>query len=84
MNIPSTDSDYILSHFLGTYAQNLRQDIELIKLDYQLNQSNHIDVVSNNRDWKKPVNTSLQGAFMAGSAAPVTTYLQKPVCHRAL
>ncbi len=72
----SDTKNYVLSHFLGTYASNLRQDIELIKLDYQLNQSNHIDVVSNIRDWKKPIETSLQGALMAGSAAPVTTYLQ--------
>src|SRR5439155_19678228 len=71
----SDTKNYALSHFLGTYASNLRQDIELIKLDYQLNQSNHIHDVSNIRDWKTPIQTSLQVALMAGSSAPLMTSL---------
>ncbi len=46
---------YILDHFVGQFGQNLRQDIELVKLDYQLNTSNHISGVANIRDWKQPV-----------------------------
>ncbi len=51
--------DYILAHFTGTFPRTLRQDIELVKLDYQLNTSNHISGVANIRDWKQTQDPTL-------------------------
>jgi hypothetical protein len=43
--------DYINNHFLNNFNRSLRQDIELVKLDFQLNQANHISGMANIRDW---------------------------------
>jgi hypothetical protein len=51
--------DYILGHYIGTYPRTLRQDIELIKLDYQLKASNHLSAVANVRDWKQTESPAL-------------------------
>jgi len=45
--------------FIGQFPRSLRQDIELVKLDYQLNQANHLNVVANIRDWKQPADPAL-------------------------
>src|SRR5262249_31627244 len=39
--------NYVLAHFLGVFPRYMRQDIELLKLDGQINQSNHVSVVTN-------------------------------------
>ena len=52
--------NFINTHFLGTFQRALRQDVELVKLDYQLNQSNHISGVSNIRDWHTSSDPLLQ------------------------
>jgi hypothetical protein len=39
---------------LGVFARDLRQDIGFGKLDYQLNQNNHLDVAFNLQDWLEP------------------------------
>lgn len=46
--------NYATTEVIGTFPRNLRQDVELIKLDYQANQANNFSVVVNNRDWKEP------------------------------
>jgi hypothetical protein len=51
---------YILNHFLGVFPEELWQDIELVKLDYQINQSNHVNAVTNVRDYELPIPDSLQ------------------------
>jgi hypothetical protein len=61
--------DYIFAHYIGVYPRHLRQDVELVKLDYQLNQSNHLNVVTNIRDYDQSSPESLQN----GNAA---AYLQ--------
>jgi len=43
--------NYILDDNLGTFPRLLTQDVALGKVDYQLNQSNHINAVFNWRDW---------------------------------
>src|SRR5688572_29956477 len=50
---------WILNQNLGTYPRLLRQDVELIKLDYQLNASNHVSGLVNIRDWKIPNGTAI-------------------------
>jgi outer membrane receptor protein involved in Fe transport len=47
-------NNFINSVVLGNFPRFLRQDIELVKLDYQLNASNHLNVVTNIRDWSQP------------------------------
>ena len=42
------------AHFYGVFPRDMRQDVELIKLDYQINQSYHFNVVSNIRDYHLP------------------------------
>ena len=51
---------YVYGHFIGTYPRELRQDIELVKLDSQLNQANHVSAVTNIRDWKHANSPALQ------------------------
>jgi len=46
--------NYVIGNIVNSFPQNLRQDVELAKLDYQLDQSNHLDVVANIRDWDNP------------------------------
>jgi hypothetical protein len=60
--------DFVFNNIVGTFSRSLRQDIELIKLDYQMNQANHANAVVNIRDWKNPTDpTSVNGG---------TSYLQ--------
>src|SRR5205823_10173733 len=45
---------YVFSRVLGNFPRSVRQDIELLKFDYQLNASNHLNAVTNIRDFKQP------------------------------
>ena len=66
---------FVDTNILGTYPRSISQDIGLLKLDYQLNASNHLSAVTNLRDWKQP--TSLQSANLnASGATQGTNYLQ--------
>ena len=59
---------YILNSVLGDYPRLLPQDIGLLKLDYQLNQANHIDIAGNVRDWNEPINTAFATVNNSGAA----------------
>jgi len=50
--------DLILNENLGTFPRLLKQDVELVKLDYQLGTANHFNVVANVRDWRQPNGTA--------------------------
>jgi hypothetical protein len=52
--------DYFNTHFVGAFPRILKQDVELVKLDYQLNSSNHMSAVANIRDWDHANSTLLQ------------------------
>ena len=45
---------FINTDLLGAFPRNLKQDVFLGKLDYQLNQSNHINAVFNWQNWQEP------------------------------
>ena len=45
---------YITSQNLGAFPRNLKQDVFLGKLDYQLNQNNHLSAVFNFQNWQEP------------------------------
>ena len=47
-----------LNQNLGNAPRVLRQDIALGKLDYQLNQSNHLNVTFNWRNWQEPISSA--------------------------
>jgi hypothetical protein len=45
---------FITTDLLGAFPRNLKQDVFLGKLDYQLNQSNHLNAVFNWQNWQEP------------------------------
>jgi hypothetical protein len=45
---------FITTGLLGAFARNLKQDVFLGKLDYQLNQANHVSAVFNWQNWGEP------------------------------
>src|SRR6266849_5860946 len=45
---------FITTTLLGAFPRNLKQDVFLDKLDYQLNQSNRLSAVFNWQNWKEP------------------------------
>jgi hypothetical protein len=63
------------TNLVGTFGRTIRQDIELVKLDYQINQSNHFSAVGNIRDWKEPTSLLAAGLQTSGSTQG-TNYLQ--------
>ena len=65
---------FLSGHVIGSFPRTLRQDIELVKLDYQINQSNHFSAVGNIRDWKQPTSLLADGIQNGGSQG--TSYLQ--------
>jgi len=70
-------NNFINAHMEGNFPQELWQDVELVKLDYQLNQSNHVSVVTNVRDYQVPVPTTVWDFNSCGTCtANATTYIQ--------
>src|SRR5467141_1790691 len=45
---------FIATGLLGAFPRNLKQDVFLGKLDYQLNQTNHLSAVFNWQNWAEP------------------------------
>jgi hypothetical protein len=45
---------FITNTLLGAFPRNLKQDVFLGKLDYQLNQTNHLSAVFNWQNWEEP------------------------------
>jgi len=45
---------FITADLLGAFQRNLKQDVFLGKLDYQLNQANHLNAVFNWQNWGEP------------------------------
>ena len=45
---------FITENNLGVFARNLKQDIFLGKLDYQVNSTNHVSAVFNWQNWQEP------------------------------
>src|SRR5882762_7851764 len=45
---------FISTGLLGAFPRNLKQDVFLGKLDYQLNQTNHLSAVFNWQNWAEP------------------------------
>ena len=54
---------------LGIFPRLLRQDVEFIKLDYQLNQANRLSGAVNVRDWKQPNGTAFASTNNSGLLA---------------
>jgi hypothetical protein len=45
---------FITTDLLGAFPRNLKQNVFFGKLDYQLNQNNHVSAVFNWQDWQEP------------------------------
>ena len=45
---------FVSTDLLGAFARDLKQDVFLGKLDYQLNQANHLSAVFNWQNWEEP------------------------------
>ncbi len=50
----SSAKTFITTGLLGAFARNLKQDVFLGKLDYELNHSNHLSAVFNLQNWREP------------------------------
>jgi outer membrane receptor protein involved in Fe transport len=50
----SNAKSFITTELLGAFARNLKQDVFLGKLDYQLNSANHVSAVFNFQNWSEP------------------------------
>jgi hypothetical protein len=53
-NLCDNAKAFINTDLLGSFARNLKQDVFLGKLDYQLNQANHLSAVFNWQNWQEP------------------------------
>jgi hypothetical protein len=67
---------FILNDELGTFPRLLQQDVGLGKVDYQLNQANHVNAVFNWRDWQEPNGTAFASTANSGVSTAGTSYLQ--------
>ena len=72
----ATAKSFISDANLGTFPRLLWQDVELLKLDYQLTQSNHISAVTNIRDWKEPNGTAFASTNNSGLTTSGTNFTQ--------
>ena len=61
---------------LGQFPRLLSQNVELVKLDYQLNTANHFSAVGNIRDWKEPNGTAYAAVNNSGLFSSNTAYIQ--------
>jgi outer membrane receptor protein involved in Fe transport len=50
----SAAKTFINTDLLGAFARNLKQDVFLGKLDYELNHTNHLSAVFNWQNWQEP------------------------------
>jgi len=50
----SSAQTFITTGLLGAFPRNLKQDVFLGKLDYELNHSNHLSAVFNLQNWQEP------------------------------
>jgi hypothetical protein len=50
----SSAKQFVTTGLLGAFARNLKQDVYLGKLDYQLNNANHLSAVFNLENWQEP------------------------------
>jgi Carboxypeptidase regulatory-like domain/TonB dependent receptor len=50
----SNAKTFITTGLLGAFPRNLKQDVFLGKLDYELNHSNHLSAVFNFQNWQEP------------------------------
>jgi len=50
----SAAKTFVTTDLLGAFPRNLKQDVFLGKLDYELNHSNHLSAVFNIQNWKEP------------------------------
>jgi len=50
----SSAENFLTSEVLGAFPRNLKQDVFLGKLDYELNSTNHLSAVFNWQNWEEP------------------------------
>jgi hypothetical protein len=61
---------------LGIFPRELKQNVELFKLDYQLNSSNHLSGLLNVRDWDEPNGTAFALSSNSGINSSSTAFTQ--------
>lgn len=60
----------------GIFPRQLKQNVELLKLDYQINQANHLSGLVNIRDWDEPNSTSFALSSNSGINSSNTAFTQ--------
>jgi hypothetical protein len=64
----SAAKTFITTNLLGAFPRNLKQDVFLGKLDYELNHSNHLSAVFNFQNWKEPYGYNTAPSVTNGGA----------------
>lgn len=59
---------FINTELLGAFPRNLKQDVFLGKLDYQLNNTNHLSAVFNFQNWQEPFGYNTSPTINNGGA----------------
>ncbi len=67
-NLCNNAKAFITDDLLGAFPRNLQQDVFLGKLDYQLNQRNHLSAVFNWQNWKEPYGYNTAATVNNGGA----------------
>ena len=60
--------NFIATQLLGAFPRDLKQDVFLGKLDYQLNLSNHLSAVFNLQNWQEPYGYNTSATVNNGGA----------------
>jgi len=64
----SSAKTFITTGLLGAFPRNLKQDVFLGKLDYELNHSNHLSAVFNWQNWQEPYGYNTAATVTNGGA----------------
>jgi hypothetical protein len=64
----SAAKTFIATDLLGAFPRNLKQDVFLGKLDYELNHSNHLNAVFNLQNWQEPYGYNTAPSVTNGGA----------------
>jgi hypothetical protein len=64
----SSAKTFVTTGLLGAFPRNLKQDVFLGKLDYELNHSNHLSAVFNLQNWQEPYGYNTAPSVTNGGA----------------
>ena len=72
----SAAKNWALNDNLGTFPRELRQDVLFGKIDYQVNQANHVNAAFDWRNWYVPNGTAYASVANSGLGAQANLFIQ--------